>query len=141
MEAPADVFPWTLRRGELHVRSSSVALDPEAYLKLFSQMELKITIAWSARPRQENTLRGGLRVYDAGRAEAPLVSPRALLNLLGGSATQTLRITRSEEHGGGTIDVARDRDLAGGIRFLEGDVMTVGMIDPEEANKIRKKHS
>jgi len=138
MGAPADAFRWTLPRGAVHLRSSPVALDPEAYLKLFAQVELMITIVWSDRPQQELTLRGGLRVYDPGRAEAPLVSPRALLGLLGESGKRILGITRSEKYGGGTIDVPMDQELTSGIRFLDGDVMTVSPIDPEEARNFRK---
>jgi ankyrin repeat protein len=138
MDAPAYVVPWISKAGRTNNRGvTSVALEPEVYLELFAQMELKITIAWPARPRQEITLRGGLRVYDPGRAEAPLVSPRALVELLGGSARQTLRITRSQEHGGGMIDLPKKNESAEGIRFFDGDVLTVGPLDPEEAKRFR----
>lgn len=135
MDVPADVFRWTLPRKS----GKSVGLDPEAYLKLFTQMKLKITIAWSDRPRQELTLRGSLWVYDPGRAEAPLVSPRALFDLLGESRKRKLSITRSKKYGGGTIDLPMDRKLTRGIRFLDGDLVTVAPLHPEEAEEIRKK--
>jgi len=140
MEAAAYVRPWTSKKGPTHVRSTLVGLDPEIYLKLFTQMEVNVTIAWPDRPRQVLSLRGGLWIYDPGSAEAPLVSPRALHKLLGGLPAQSLRLTRSEKHGGGVVDIPKDQYLPSGIRFLDGDVLTVGAIDPAKARKFREEN-
>ena len=140
-ETPADAISPSSKQGanqRVKSKGRSVTLAPEIYLKLFSKLELKITVDWPDRPRQELTLRGGLRVYDPGRAEAPLVSPRDLLDLLGGSREQTLRITRSKKYGGATIDLPKDREGRRGIRFFDGDLIKVTPMNPDVAKELRK---
>ncbi len=138
VDAPSYVYPLSQPVGVTHIRSHSISLDPKIYLELFGQMEFSVTIVWPDRPRQQLLLRGGLRVYDPSRAEAPLLAPRALIKLLGGSSSQSLQITRSNENGGATIELPKDPDKpAKGIRLLEGDVLTVGPLDPEKKEKSR----
>ena len=136
-DAPANVISPP---SSLWDSDDSVALAPQIYLKLLAKLELKVTIAWPDRPRQELTLRGGLRVYDPSRAEAPLVSPESLLNLLGVSELRTKhrwQITRSEKYGGAMVAPA-DSSRYSGIRFLDGDLLTVAPMDTQKAEEFRK---
>jgi ankyrin repeat protein len=139
LDAPSYVYPLgPSSGGTTYKMGKTISLDPKIYLELFSQMEVTVTILWPDRPRQQLLLCGGLRVYDPSRAEAPLVAPRALIKLLGGSPSRSLQITRSKENGGAIIELPKDPDKpVKGIRLLDGDVLTVGPLDSEIIEKSR----
>jgi hypothetical protein len=62
-----------------------------------------------------------------------LVSPIGLLVLMGWSGHSSVQITRSETNGGQTIDLPLDSSKAArGIRFLDGDVITIEQVDREK---------